>query len=386
MGDDIELAQAQAATNIRLALARVYGRDGMSTAHAWHVLPCLTPGGTLGVLDIAAGTAWETGVAAAEDAETLGTSNAVYAAASMAPGADGTVRIDRVPVQHDGTAVVDGEVVPPSMPEGWRQILLPTWRGYEGDGHARVPVALYRPENWIEPRRVAAGLMTCYGKPGDPERGRWLDRCVGWEGSWPHGVPPWIDGQSVTVLDRIADARYRYRPENSPWLVRTQLVRGSDQEECWRLLPLIAAARHRAVRDLRYIAQVMRQIKLSGVPEVERVADAMEAGEGVDAVWDTTAKAWRDPAFDALSRAERRNARLRADCRSYHVTQLCRAIQDAEEACGRLSPWEAAEALDVSHADSIFAGVWPGKVYQRGVPTRPMVDVDGRMVDVDGRG
>lgn len=186
--------RTKAAAFIRLIVARVFAREDMMTFFQWHVVPCLTDKGTLGVLDIAKGTAWDTGVEAPEEVADLGLEEGVYAAAN---GAEGTVYIDGKPVQHAGTAVVDGKVVPPKMPAGWRQIALPTWRGYEGTSPYRpIPTTEFNSEQWVKPLLAASGLMTCYGEPGDPKAGEALTRTFGWHkgerNAWPNGVPDWI--------------------------------------------------------------------------------------------------------------------------------------------------------------------------------------------------
>jgi hypothetical protein len=113
------------------------------------------------------------------------------------------------------------------MPVGWKQIALPTWRGYdpEADHYTSVPEAMFRPEHWIRPTLVSTGLMTCYGYAGNPEDGQFLTRAYGWEGSFPWGVPEWIDGKSVTLLDTIADEVM------FSGLQRTRVARGTDEEE-----------------------------------------------------------------------------------------------------------------------------------------------------------
>jgi hypothetical protein len=183
----------RAARQIRVVLARVYGRPDMATRPQWQVLPCLTDVGTIGILDIARGTAWDTGVVADTGVADLGVDDAVYAGAN---GIAGDVRIDGDLVQRDGATPGS----PLRMPAGWRQIALPTWRA--GD----VVPADYRPDQWIRPRLVTAGLMTCYGSLGAVEDGDYLMQAHGWDARWPWGVPEWIDGVSVSVVDWIAKA------------------------------------------------------------------------------------------------------------------------------------------------------------------------------------
>lgn len=215
--------RGQAAQQLRLVLARVYGKDGMCTHSHWSIIPCLTDTGTIGILNIANGTAWSTDIIAVDGVHDLGLVGEVYAAAN---GIAGDCYIDNKLVQRDGTAVEDGKTVVPSMPAGWRQIGLPTWRGYDPsiERYNNVPEELFRPEHWIKPTLVATSLMTCYNRPGNND-GAWFGECYGWEGSYPWGVPPWINGQSVTMLDTMADIVGGYVLE------RTRAPRGTDDEE-----------------------------------------------------------------------------------------------------------------------------------------------------------
>jgi hypothetical protein len=142
--------RGKAAQQIRVTLARVYGRGDTATPDQWHVVPHLTDTGTIGVVDIARGTAWDTGVDADPCVSDLGLlpEDEAYAAANMPPGAQGTVRVDGEPAQVAGTAVRGGRVVQPSKPRGWRQVVLPTWRGYDPDArwYTEVPSSVYRPD------------------------------------------------------------------------------------------------------------------------------------------------------------------------------------------------------------------------------------------------
>jgi len=155
------------ATNvIRLALAKVFQHPNAATHSRWHIVPCRTATGTIGVLDIAHGTAWDTTIACPVEAKDLGLVDEVHADAT---GCGGTVVFDGEVVQKDGTAVIDGKMIFPSMPPNWQQIAIPTWRGYKGDGHHTVPSELYT-QDVPTPRLAAYGLMTIYGKPGIPRR------------------------------------------------------------------------------------------------------------------------------------------------------------------------------------------------------------------------
>lgn len=272
-----------AASALRLALARTYGRADMCTARQWHVVPCLTPDGTVGILDLARGTAWDTGIVAPElEPEDL--HGAVYAAANM-PSGGGPVRIDGELVQADGTHVEDGRPVPPTMPADWRQVLLPTWKGYEGDGSCRVPTALFRPEHWVRPRLAAAGLLTCYGKPGSPVDGEWLARTHGHGHVWPWGVPPWIEGESVTVLGGLQDLLWRcganldvVREEHEAGLYRAP--RGTDAEESERVRQAIARRVPLAAQGLREDARtVEREWSARSHKRREWALTATEVGE-----------------------------------------------------------------------------------------------------------
>jgi hypothetical protein len=251
-----------AADQLRLVAARAYGLDGnISTPRAWSRLPYLTDVGAVGIVDIAQGMAWDTGVTAVAEVADLGLHDPgkAYAAAAMAPGAAAaTVRFDGVPVQHAGTAVVDGQVIPPSAPAGWRQILL-GFQGYGGSlNDLTVPTAMFAPATWIRPRLVAAGLMTCYGTPGEavPEPGEdedgrpnlapdgqpWLYLAYGGESAWPHGLPAWVHGRSVTVLDRLVDEHHSYG-EYAWHPRRTRLARGEEQVERDRIRIVVTLAR-----------------------------------------------------------------------------------------------------------------------------------------------
>lgn len=218
-------------------------------------MPFLTETGTIGIVDIAHGTAWDTGIPADPGVYDLGVGDLhdVYAAAQM-PNDAGTVSLDGQPVQHHGTAVVDGRPVYPTAPDGWRQISLPVWRGYDDDRgcYVDVPVWEYAPDTWIRPRLVASGLMTCYGKPGDAENGEYLT-VAHHPWLWPHGVPQWVKGQSTTVLDLLAHASGQPRPGSyvSFSLSYTKLPRGSDAEEMERLAPFLDAARAEVATSLR---------------------------------------------------------------------------------------------------------------------------------------
>jgi hypothetical protein len=172
--------RGDAGRRIRVVLARVYARPGVSTMRDWSIIPFLTDNCTIGVVDIADGTAWETGVAIDERVEAFGLGHPGDVYAATTPGTQGTVTFDGEPVQKDGAAVVRRggvlQPVQPAAPAGWRQIPLPTWRGYDPDAdrYVEVPTHEYRPTSWIRPTLVACHLMTCYGttEPRTPSTSR----------------------------------------------------------------------------------------------------------------------------------------------------------------------------------------------------------------------
>lgn len=350
MAQQVLAGRERAATQIRLVLARVYGVDGMATAGHWHVLPCLTPEGTLGVVDISRGTAWDTGVEADPGVEDLGLADHVYAAANM-PDGGGPAAFDGEVVQAQGTAVVDGRIVPPSMPDGWKQILLPTWHGYRGDGRSKVPVELYKPETWIRPKLAAAGLMTCYGRPGKPEDGRYLTSALWHESAWPHGVPEWVEGSSVTVLDTVAGALGMtiIATRHVESLPKLRWPRGTDEEELERLRPFVEVWREKTAAGLRKAARAARAQKMGEeLSLLEEAVACVERGErlGPEMARELRSKiAFRgDWAFAGL----------------YDPVFWAEDLDRALEAIGRRSPWEAACALG-PWAPVVLADVWPLK-------------------------
>lgn len=155
-----------AANAIRLVLAQMYQHPRACTHEQWSIIPCRTDNGTIGVINIASGTAFDCAIQCPPEAEDLGLVEKVYSGANVN---EGTVSFDGKVVQAEGAAVVNDQIIHPTMPPNWQQIALPTWRGYKGDGRSLVPEELYR-NNPVRPRLVAYGLMTCYGKPGLPRR------------------------------------------------------------------------------------------------------------------------------------------------------------------------------------------------------------------------
>lgn len=271
-----------AARAIRVTLARVYARPGIATFGQWHVIPCLTSSGTIGILDIARGSAWDTGVPAPEEVHDLGPSELYAAANSVA----GDVRIDGGLVQRDGAT--PGRH--PTMPTGWQQIALPTWRGYTPSAarYDEVPPAEYAPHLQIRPRLIADQLMTCYGRPGAPvdlapDGGPALEDTHGWDHRYPWGVPGWTIGSSVSVVDTLIASAY-------PRLVPlTRLARRSEPEErvlADRMLAIaqVEAARlcgGRARATLVWMSDAETIIALDAVARAEAATCAWEAARAL---------------------------------------------------------------------------------------------------------
>lgn len=244
-------ARTRAARHVTLTLARMCG----SPDRPWHLVPHVTGDDTIGLVDVARGVAWASAVPAGPDVAAFGPLDGIYAAAGMPPGADGTVHIDGEPVQHAGSAAVGGEVVPPTAPDGWAQIAVPTWRGWDDSQGRMVPVPSreFPPDSWTRPEPVATGLMTCYGRPGD-DSGDWVQAL----GPFPHGAPDWVvGGRSVTVLHEISRAtRESMQRMERPELALAWLgwERGDDATETGRLRPVIAAWRANLPAMLRRAA------------------------------------------------------------------------------------------------------------------------------------
>jgi hypothetical protein len=283
-------------SDIRLAIARVYGRPDICTSQYWSVLPQMTSSSTLGLLDIAKGMAWDTGIEIVEDHDLDVLSTAVPSANLPAGG---------VPVRFDGEVVeIHGHAAgrPPSAPDGWRQISLPTWEGYEGDGTAKVPDDLYRPETWVRPTLVAGGLWTCYDRAGTCTEAVLMDSGAHAH-RWPWGLPPWVSGQSVTVIDAMIDAAGSVVP-------MTWAERQSDEAELAGLRAILLAVRDWAI-DL--VESGARNAKLSEEDRAElaECAEDFDAGDrrlGELARRIGNAQGWSqvpwDRAVTALRRAE----------------------------------------------------------------------------------
>lgn len=172
-------ARAKGAAQVRLVLARMYGDPHRASFSQWNIVAHLTDRGTIGVIDVADGTAWDSGVKAEPEVEMLGLDNE-HTPDINHPSLVADVRIDGQVVQRRGETPES----PITAPAGWRRIGLPSWRGYYEQ--RLVPEELYTPkETWIRPTLRAFGLTTCYGKRGKPRRT--LDDAAG------HGAKrPWI--------------------------------------------------------------------------------------------------------------------------------------------------------------------------------------------------
>lgn len=153
-------ARTRGAAFLRAILARAYGHTKAATAQGWHIVPHATAIGTIGVVNVADGTAWDLGVRMTEDVDALGLDDSHTPDANH-PSLAGDVRFEGELVQRQG----ETPGAPIRAPEGWMRIGLTTWRGFP------VPEKEYVPEEtWIRPQLVAFGLTTCYGHPGRPRR------------------------------------------------------------------------------------------------------------------------------------------------------------------------------------------------------------------------
>lgn len=157
-------ARTEGAARVRLVLARMYGDPHRASATRWNIVPHVTDRGTIGVVDVATGTAWDSGVEAGPEVAALGLDDA------HTP--EGNNPALAAPVRFDGKLVQSRGEIPEraiTAPAGWRRIGLPTWRGYYDRG--LVPEELYTPrETWLRPKLRAFGLVTCYGDRRKPRR------------------------------------------------------------------------------------------------------------------------------------------------------------------------------------------------------------------------
>lgn len=186
-------ARTRGASLVRLTLARMYGHSRMATASGWHIVPHTTERNTIGVVDVAAGTAWDSMIAVTDDVRALGLDEE-HTPDGNHPSLGGDVRFDGELVQRRGET--PGK--PITAPPGWQRIGLPTWRGY-GNGedpeiatgrYHEVPARLYQPRQQIRPYLRAVGLMTCYGRLGLP-RGMLEDAA----GHGSAARPKWVHAQ-----------------------------------------------------------------------------------------------------------------------------------------------------------------------------------------------
>jgi hypothetical protein len=286
----VDASRTAAAAQLRVVVARVYGRGDMMGASQWHVLPCLTDAGTIGILNVADGTAWDTGVAAHPGVEDLGLFSEKSYAAAYAPKGD--VRFDGELVQRDGAAVKDGVTLTPTMPTGWRQIALPTWRGYGGRSpYQDVPETEFPPEQWIRPRLVAQGLRTCYGRLGKVMEHPMLAKTHTWDRLWPQGVPPWIEGTSVTIvdamvggLDCVGDQTGLPRASQEEEMARVERAIGAAEKLLRRRLAL-ASRNYRRAADVRSREKTKRErAEAKELDDVARQLEHLASKEDLDLV------------------------------------------------------------------------------------------------------
>jgi hypothetical protein len=317
------LARAIASDQLRLVLARAYGRADMATSKKWNILPCLTDAGTIGVLDIAAGTAWDTDVEACLEVTSLGLVDDAYGA-SYAPAGSvyfGTPGGTMECIQANGVA--PGTTL--GMPAGWKQIALT--RSYQGKG--AVPDELYRPETWIRPRLVATGLTTCYGTHGETSAGEYLDSAHGWESYWPWGVPPWVKGESLSVLsvfdDRLRDLHVDL-PPHTP-----RLRRGTDEQEMATVAWVLEGLRFFLADQLRRAAAYASRPPSQ---QLHVVADDLDSGS-------TASLASAVPLLRALRDADTRTSFHRR----HREISACEALPRAFERLQAGCPTAAAEAV-----------------------------------------
>lgn len=339
---EILRGRGEAARAIRLTLARMFGRQGIATHSQWHILPCVTSTGTIGVVDVARGIAWDSGVQAPATVADLGLEAEVYAAAN---GVGGDVRIDGELVQRDGAT--PGK--PPKMPDGWQQIALPTWRGYTpGAGYDEVPVSEYKPGEQIRPALSAWGLTTCYGTPGAepanaPDGAPALCETHGHGYLYPWGVPAWVIGVSVSVVDTLIETvsiMEAGRPS------RSRLARSSEEAERQMADRMLAIARVETARRLRAWAD-------SGQHDSYAAANraAADRAEEVEAFRDAAAEFDSGVPASSIYQAARR-AVSRGSNRMYSPEPVhLDSLVLAERA---MNAWEVARALGNTYGMAIL--------------------------------
>jgi hypothetical protein len=181
---DVLARRARGASLVRVVLARMYGDPHQASAEkGWNIVPHVTDRDTIGVVNVADGTAWDSMVPADGDVLALGLDDQ-HTPDGNHPSLGLPVYIDGELVQEHGQA----PDAPITGPKDWKRIGLPTFRGFNGgNGSALVPPSEFTAEQQIRPRLRAVGLMTCYGELGLPRT--MLDDAAGHGGP---GLPPWI--------------------------------------------------------------------------------------------------------------------------------------------------------------------------------------------------
>lgn len=315
-----------ASHQIRGAVARAYGRSGQD------VLTALTSEGTLGAVDHNHGIAWDLGVTADPGVHDLG---------FYAPDDPRAAR-------------------PGCLPPGWRQIR------YEGSLDD-VPVEEYAPHLWRQPRLADTGLMTVYGQPGGVD-GRWLTTTAGHDYLWAHGVPAWVQGRSVTVLDT---ALHAMRPPEEGVVRPSPLrsPRGTDDEERVALVPFVEAARARltailegppgpAFRNAPEYVRAMAGRDLRRIVRAARASDWAEVARHTPLF--TYADGHRMDFVPHLARA------LDSAARGEHPWVLARHLGGALDWPTFRAPWERAQ-LVVEMRESRDATARRAELLDRGI-------------------
>lgn len=344
----------KSATEVRLGLARVYGVGTIATFHSWSAVPCLTPDGRLGVLDTAHGTAWSTPTKLdVEAASALGLIDQVEAgvnngggSASVEVSADGSYM--RVGAGRQTMEGSDYHEPAPTMPAGWRQIGLPTWRSAypELDRYVDTRPLNFKPETWTRPTLVACGLMTCYGTLGDAKHGEKLLQAHGWDGNWPWGVPEWIDGTSVSVIDALID---KAGHDHCPGVHRTKRPRGSDADELVLVRQMLDASTARFLETVDVIRQSAEAGRVrSGYPSKPLRKLARECLlQAAELVLD-------DPSNQRLG-ALRAALHPASNETCWPCTGQIQAVLACRAAIAESDPWTAARALSMFGSTAVAA-------------------------------